>query len=107
MTERREVTASSWEREVTSAGLPVLVEFWSGDSAPCRFEEPVLEEVAAHNQGLKVLRVDVDAEPELVDRYGVRALPTMVLFLDGVEVRRLVGFHESAELDEALTAYLR
>ncbi len=107
MGQRREVTASSWDREVTSAELPVLVEFWSGDSAPCRFEEPVLEGLAARNQGLKVLRVDVDAEPELVARYGVRALPTMVLFIGGVPLHRLVGYREPGELDEVLAAYVR
>ncbi len=104
--QRRLVSAASWDREVASSEVPVLVEFWSRDSAPCRFEEPVLEAAAQSNRGLKILRVDVDSEPALVARFEIRALPTVVLFVKGVPVHRMIGYHEPRVLNEALADHL-
>ncbi len=106
MGRRRLVSAANWDREVIAADVPVLVAFWSRDSAPCRFEDNVLDEVDQRYRRLRVLRVDVDAEPALVERYDVRALPTMLLFLDGVPLHRLVGYHEGGELTQQLAGYL-
>lgn len=100
------VSAEGWASEVSSSPVPVLVQFWSRDSAPCRFEDPVLEAVAEGNRDVKILRVDVDAEPVLADRYAVRALPTMILFIDGVAVHHIVGYHEGPELNRQLADYL-
>lgn len=100
------VSAEDWDREVTSSPLPVLVEFWSRHSDPCRFEDPVLEAVAEGNHGVKILRVDVEAEPLLAERYAVRALPTMILFVDGGPVHHMVGYHEAPDLERQLAGYL-
>lgn len=106
MCQKRRVSTAGWEREVISAQVPVLVEFWSRDSAPCRFEDAVLELFARDKRGLKVLRVDVDAEPALVDRYDVGALPSMLLFLDGILVHRVVGYHDRGDLERQLADFL-
>lgn len=78
------VSESSFKEEVLDADLPVLVDFWAEWCQPCKRLVPVLEAVAEkHNGQLRVVKVDLDANPDLGAEYRVRGLPTLMLFKDG------------------------
>lgn len=87
-----QVTDQNFEQEVLKADKPVLVDFWAAWCGPCRMVAPVLEELAAENEKVKIVKLDVDANPISAGRFGVRAIPTMILFKDGREAQRLVGY---------------
>jgi thioredoxin len=89
--------------EPSHEGL-VLVDFWAGWCGPCKALAPVLEAIAEVQSGqLKVVKVDVDAEPKLAVDYAVRALPTLILFKDGEPYAQLVGL-QSAEAIQAMVS---
>jgi thioredoxin 1 len=102
------VTEATFDHTVLQARLPVLVDFWAGWCPPCRWLDPVVEEIAAEQAGrLLVAKVDADANPELVRRYGTLSLPSLLVFVGGVERARIVGARPKgrlvAELAELLT----
>lgn len=85
---------------VTSAGVPVLVDFYADWCGPCRMVAPVLEELARRHAGkLLVVKVDSDRWPELTRQHGVRGIPTLLLFDEGREIRRHVGAASLVELE--------
>ena len=86
------LTSSNFEQEVLGSSEPVLVDFWAPWCAPCRAIAPSIEELAVEFAGLaKVAKLDVDATPEIAEKYGVRSIPTLLFFRDGEAVDRLVG----------------
>ncbi len=86
------VTDQTFEQEVLKSGTPVLVDFWATWCGPCRMVAPVLEEIASEKDNVRIAKLDVDANPITAGRFGVRAIPTMILFKDGKEAQRLVGY---------------
>src|SRR5438105_13686902 len=86
------VTDSDFEQEVLKSETPVLVDFWAEWCGPCHMVAPVIDEIASENSGKLVVRkLDVDNNPETTRRYGVLSIPSMLLFVDGVEQARTVG----------------
>jgi thioredoxin 2 len=91
----------------TTATVPVVVDFWAEWCGPCRMISPVLAELAQQNAGsLKVVKVDVDANPELARRFQAMSIPLLVVIRDGAEVDRVVGALPRAALEQRLAPAL-
>ncbi len=91
----------------TSASVPVVVDFWAAWCGPCRMISPVLEDLAGRHAGrLKVVKVDVDANPALAARFGAQSIPLLVVIRDGREVDRIVGALPRAALEQRLAPVL-
>ena len=87
-----EVSDSNFEREVLESDKPVLVDFWATWCGPCRVLAPVLETVAEkYDDVARIVKVDVDENSSVTQRYGIKGMPTLVLFKDGREQERVVG----------------
>lgn len=107
MSKVTEVTGATFEEEVLQAEQPVIVDFWAPWCGPCRMMAPVLESVAAQRATtLQVGKVNTDEEPALASRFGIRSIPTLILFLDGREIARQSGAVDAGTLtrwlDQAL-----
>ena len=82
----------SFEKEVLQSEHPVLVDFWAEWCAPCRMIAPTIERVAGQYAGrARVVKVNVDESPATVQRYGIKGMPTLILFSGGKEAERIVG----------------
>jgi thioredoxin 1 len=102
-----DVTDATFQADVLDADGPVLVDFWAPWCGPCRVVHPILEEIAAERNGeLKVLSLNVDDNQQTAGRYEVLSIPTLILFRDGAEAKRVVGAlpkrRLEAELEPAL-----
>ncbi len=94
-----ELTDENWGRRVLEAGGPVLVDFWAPWCPPCRLLGPEIEAVAHELAGqVTVGKVNIDTSPRIAERYGVRSIPTLVLFEGGQEADRRTGFASHGEL---------
>jgi thioredoxin 1 len=86
------VNEKTFQQEVLGSGLPVLVDFWAPWCAPCRALQPTIDALASAFRGsVNFVKVNVDDNPHLAQQYGIRGIPTLVLFKAGKEERRLVG----------------
>ncbi len=86
------VTVSTFEEQVEKSTLPVIVDFWAPWCGPCMMVGPILEEIAADNAGkVTVAKVNVDENPQLAQRFGIRGIPTMLFFKNGAPVDQMVG----------------
>ncbi|MER8070157.1 thioredoxin [Streptomyces sp. NPDC094034] len=97
------VTDTDFDNEVLKAGVPVLVEFTADWCGPCRQLAPVLSAVAGEQADrLKVVQLDVDTNPEVTARYGVLAMPTLMVFRAGEPVKSMVGARPKRKLLQEL-----
>ncbi len=97
--------SSSFQADVLDAKVPVLVDFWAAWCGPCRSIAPLLEPLARHFEGrAKVVKLDVDANPDIASRYGIRGIPALLVFKGGKVVDQIVGNPGSAKPLEQLIA---
>jgi thioredoxin 1 len=93
------VTDQQWDDEVLQSDTPVLVDFWAEWCGPCRMVGPVVEEIAGEKAGtLKVLKLNVDDNPDTTRKYGVMSIPTLLVFAGGNEKKRIVGARGKSQL---------
>lgn len=102
-----ELNEANFEVEVLQSSVPVLVDFWAIWCMPCRMMAPVVADIAREWTGrIKVGKVNTDDAPSLAMRYGVHAIPTLILFRDGQEIERVVGYVPKKTLEERLRKVL-
>lgn len=86
------LTKENFTEEVLKSEKPVLVDFWASWCGPCMMLSPVIKEIAEENPEIKVGKVNVDEQGELAQQFGIVNIPTVILFKDGREVQKSIGF---------------
>jgi len=101
------VTDATFETEVIKATKPVVVDYWAEWCGPCRMVAPVLEEIATeHGDKIDVVKLNVDDNPQVAQRYGIMNIPTMSVFKDGQVVKEIVGARPKAALLRELADFI-
>ncbi len=102
-----EITDANFQKEVLESSVPVLVDFWAVWCGPCKMIAPVVEEIAGEYDGkLKVGKVDVDNNPEVPLKYGIRSIPTLMIFKGGNVVEQIIGAVPKRNLLDKLTPHI-
>ncbi len=101
------VADSTFERDVLQSPVPVLVDFWAEWCGPCRMVAPVLEQIASEQAGkLKIVKLNVDENPQTPAQFAIRGIPTMILFKDGKAAATQVGAAPKAQLSAFVAPHL-
>ena len=107
MTKPHDVTDQTFEQEVIKADKPVLVDFWAPWCGPCRMVAPIVEELAGEYEGqVSFYKLNTDENPQVSARYGIRSIPTLLVFKNGEPVQQIVGFRPKGDLKKRLDAAL-
>lgn len=100
------VTDASFADDVLLSAKPVVVDFWAEWCGPCKMVAPILEEIAAANEGIVIAKLNVDENPQTSASYGITSIPTLNVFQDGKVVKTIVGAKPKAALLAELAPYL-
>ena len=102
-----EVSDSSFEQDVLKSDKPVLVDFWAAWCAPCRMLAPTVDAIAEKYSGnARVVKVNVDDNPSISQRYGIKGIPTLILFKNGKEEERVVGATSESAISRMLDKHI-
>jgi thioredoxin 1 len=97
------VTDSTFEEEVLKSDKPVIVDFWAEWCGPCHAVAPVLDKIVEERgDDLKLVKVNIDEEPDLASRYGIASIPTMILFKDGEPSAAAIGAQPKGAIEKSL-----
>jgi thioredoxin 1 len=102
MAQLAEVTDSNFQAEVLESESPTLVDFWAPWCGPCRVVGPVLEEIAAEHDDIKIVKLNVDDNPITSAQFQVLSIPTMILFKNGAEAKKIIGAMPKRKIIEQL-----
>lgn len=107
MSSAKTVTDATFHSEVLEHEKPILVDFWAQWCGPCRAISPILDKIAEENTGrFSIVKLNVDENPETVEKYGINSIPSMLVFVDGEVVKRIVGAKPKPVLDADLAEFL-
>ena len=103
MNQLKEINEMTFQHEVLESDMPVLVDFWAPWCSPCRMVEPSLEQIEAkYSEKARIFRVNTDVNPELMEQYSVRGLPTVMLFVNGEPRHTALGVRSRQEYQQML-----
>ena len=102
MADIKHVTDADFQAEVLESELPVLVDFWAPWCGPCRVVAPVLEEIAGERSELRIVKLNIDENQQTAMNFQILAIPTMVLFRNGAEAKRIQGAMPKKRLEAEL-----
>jgi thioredoxin 1 len=104
----REVKEDDFDQIVLKSKTPVLVDFWAEWCGPCRTLAPTVEAVAEqYRDATRVFKLNVDDSPAVAQRYGIKGIPTLIIFQDGVEKERVLGVASQEKISRAIDRYIR
>jgi thioredoxin 1 len=101
------LSTANFDQEVLKSAVPVLVDFWAEWCGPCKMIAPLLDQLATEQAGkLKIGKINVDDNQDLAGKYGIRAIPTLLLFKGGVVKEQMVGMVGKKDLEKKVAAHL-
>jgi thioredoxin 1 len=102
-----EVTSTSWKNQVLESSLPVVVDFYATWCGPCQYVSPIITKLASEfNGAIKFVKLDIDKNENIADKYNIRSIPTIIIFKSGREVARTVGARSKEELKSIIQTSL-